>query len=776
MKSSIGRSNGKGMKGKGGGGSTSSLGLAETHLQSLESSLMTSPQDRLNGNSGNGSNSTARSTATAAAIAYSRALRERANGKSTSAFTSSSSTYTGIASPDDEVNGVTRSPLYGQYPSTRIAADAYSSTLLIQPSNTGHNNQSKQQQQQPIYASHYETLDRSSIESSSSSSNSHSGSGGASKLSNLPALRSNNLLSSSVRDLLTSTLRNSDHSSIVNTSNAPSGASSHLIQSIGPRSTVIRSSFDHELPSGHRVTSNDQSIRTYATLIDSSARTSNNSCGTTATTTLGQRESSAYDSTSGANATVNSNVPTTTCLVRTQSGSRFIFPAELAENPLQSTLDHSLIMRTGPGGGGGVGSGSTNPSGGPGSTATGGHRGGTFGKIGRSNSSSFGLSSTFQSRFSKNWFTTTGPLGVRTRNSPVKLWRTIALILLILCSVLFFSLMYTINLYRALSECTCSTLMIDDPADVNSLNGGAGSSDSRAIMSSSSSSNSYLNHKSNNQQTGHSYFNSNTNNGHRMNQQQQQQILDNSSPNLVPVNSNCNINCPILCSGRGTYLQGSCQCSNGWKGKECNIAEDECESTNCSGHGECISGECNCYPGFTGVNCELESCPIFCSGHGRYIKGSCHCSPGWKGKECELRKDQCESPNCSGHGLCVEGDCVCKPGWKGASCNVSTSHCEVPNCNGHGQCVNGICQCDPKYKGIHCEISDCLDSTCSGHGVCFEAKCICKPGWRGENCSQIDDRLSKFFPNCSGHGVYDIEAEKCSCFSGWSGENCSLSK
>ena len=770
MKSS--NSSGRNKKSK---GSNVSLGLAETHLQSLESSLMsTSTADRFNGNtstsSGNGNSAASRSTATAAAIAYSRALRERANGKSNSAFTSSTSTYSGIVSPDDEIHGVTRSPLYGGsgYPSTRIPTDAYSSTLLIHASNSTGNQskqQQQQQQQQPIYSSHYETLDRSSIESTSSSCNSHSGSGG--KVSNLPGLRSNNLLSSSVRDLLTSTLRH-DQSSIVNGNNSSNSSaagaggagasSSHLIQSIGPRSTVIRSSFDHEVPSGHRM--NDQSVRTYATLIDSSTsshRTSNNLCASTASSSATgqqQQQSSVYDTTS---VTASATVPTT-CLVRTQSGSRFIFPAELAENPLQSTLDqHSLLMRNN--GSNNVNVLTTNSS----DLNT---RASTFNnKINRSNSSSFGLSSTFQSRFAKNWFTTTGgPLGgVRTRNSPVKLWKSIALILLLLCLILLFSLMYTINLYRSLSDCTCSTLMIDDPA--------TDGPDTRAIMSS----NSFLNQKSRGAAShtsgGHQnpYFNSPV---HRNQQQQQQQLMDTSSPNLVPVNSNC----PTLCSGRGSYSQGSCHCNSGWKGKECSIPEDECESSNCSGHGDCLSGECNCYPGFTGVNCENELCPIFCSGHGRYIKGSCHCNNGWKGKECELRKDQCESPNCSGHGLCVEGDCVCKPGWKGFTCNISTTQCEVADCNGHGKCINGICQCDIQYKGIHCEITDCIDSTCSGHGVCFEGKCICKTGWRGENCSSIDDRISKYFPNCSGHGVYDIESEKCSCFPGWSNENCSIRK
>ncbi|KFM74728.1 Teneurin-3, partial [Stegodyphus mimosarum] len=43
--------------------------------------------------------------------------------------------------------------------------------------------------------------------------------------------------------------------------------------------------------------------------------------------------------------------------------------------------------------------------------------------------------------------------------------------------------------------------------------------------------------------------------------------------------------CPILCSGRGQYVNGACMCSSGWKGKECHLRDDECETADCNGHG-----------------------------------------------------------------------------------------------------------------------------------------------------------------------------------------------
>jgi hypothetical protein len=62
--------------------------------------------------------------------------------------------------------------------------------------------------------------------------------------------------------------------------------------------------------------------------------------------------------------------------------------------------------------------------------------------------------------------------------------------------------------------------------------------------------------------------------------------------------------CPVLCSGRGQYLNGECVCSSGWKGKECQLREDECEVNDCNGHGDCVDGSCHCFPGYKAKHCE----------------------------------------------------------------------------------------------------------------------------------------------------------------------------
>lgn len=62
--------------------------------------------------------------------------------------------------------------------------------------------------------------------------------------------------------------------------------------------------------------------------------------------------------------------------------------------------------------------------------------------------------------------------------------------------------------------------------------------------------------------------------------------------------------CPVLCSQRGEYINGECQCNPGWKGKECSLRHDECEVPDCNGHGHCNNGKCACARGFKGKFCE----------------------------------------------------------------------------------------------------------------------------------------------------------------------------
>lgn len=69
--------------------------------------------------------------------------------------------------------------------------------------------------------------------------------------------------------------------------------------------------------------------------------------------------------------------------------------------------------------------------------------------------------------------------------------------------------------------------------------------------------------------------------------------------------------CPVLCSQRGEYINGQCQCNPGWKGKECSLRHDECEVADCNGHGHCVSGKCQCIRGYKGDMCEEGNDTIY---------------------------------------------------------------------------------------------------------------------------------------------------------------------
>ncbi|KAH9422932.1 Teneurin-2 [Dermatophagoides pteronyssinus] len=160
---------------------------------------------------------------------------------------------------------------------------------------------------------------------------------------------------------------------------------------------------------------------------------------------------------------------------------------------------------------------------------------------------------------------------------------------------------------------------------------------------------------------------------------------------------------------------------------------------NCNNHGYCHTGRCHCFPGFIGTDCADNVCPVFCNGHGQYLQGSCRCETGWKGRECSIRSNECETSDCNGNGLCIDG----------------------------------ICHCHPGFKGDDCEQANCVDPECSGHGVCLDGNCFCKAGFAGPNCSEPDRKLHKFFPNCSNHGLYDLENDLCMCHTHYSGSDCS---
>jgi len=72
--------------------------------------------------------------------------------------------------------------------------------------------------------------------------------------------------------------------------------------------------------------------------------------------------------------------------------------------------------------------------------------------------------------------------------------------------------------------------------------------------------------------------------------------------NILP---QCWAICPSNCSNRGSCQMGKCNCSNGWKGRDCSVVPS-CISNGCSNHGSCTDqGLCHCDSDYTGENCSI---------------------------------------------------------------------------------------------------------------------------------------------------------------------------
>jgi hypothetical protein len=181
-------------------------------------------------------------------------------------------------------------------------------------------------------------------------------------------------------------------------------------------------------------------------------------------------------------------------------------------------------------------------------------------------------------------------------------------------------------------------------------------------------------------------------------------------------------------------------------------SQDPCANVNCGLHGSCsynTNGTCTCTSGFTGANCEndTDECASSPCRNGATCTDaidnySCACAAGFAGATCGANIDDCASTPCQNGGICTDAingyTCACATGFAGAACGTNIDDCASTPCQNGGVCtdvINGYtCACTNRYTGNQCQtqpppccstISErCRPAHCAA--VC----CVCVGGRR----------------------------------------------
>lgn len=201
---------------------------------------------------------------------------------------------------------------------------------------------------------------------------------------------------------------------------------------------------------------------------------------------------------------------------------------------------------------------------------------------------------------------------------------------------------------------------------------------------------------------------------------------------------------------------------------------DNCDILSCPINSECVStgfiSSCECFQGYVGRQCNLNPCflnPCHNNGSCLNIYGSvkCLCADKFSGRYCDEIVDPCLSKPCL-NGVCHSENstnyyCECLDGYTGIACETNIDECASNPCSSL-HCIDGINQ-------YYCKCPQCI------HGLCLyknnQPFCWCFPGYKGTNCSEnINECLSN--PCVHGHCTDHSDGYKCTCESGYTGWNC----
>ncbi len=174
----------------------------------------------------------------------------------------------------------------------------------------------------------------------------------------------------------------------------------------------------------------------------------------------------------------------------------------------------------------------------------------------------------------------------------------------------------------------------------------------------------------------------------------------------------------------GDCSSGSCVCSAGWAGAQCdscaaNHYGASCTACACGSHGTCSAGlsgtgACSCATGFAGSacngcaagrfgsNCDVCTCTNGTCADGLTGSGLCStCNAGYYGQNCSQA-----CPNCGTHGTCNggpsgNGQCTCAAGFAGTLCNIDLT--------GTGNDGNVTFSADTNLSSVNTGTRSCSD-------------------------------------------------------------------
>ena len=194
-----------------------------------------------------------------------------------------------------------------------------------------------------------------------------------------------------------------------------------------------------------------------------------------------------------------------------------------------------------------------------------------------------------------------------------------------------------------------------------------------------------------------------------------------------------------VCAMKNIY-EYDCVCDPGWRGLNCELLVDYCESNPCFGESICTGFQsgfsCECVSGFEGVLCDINenNCiPNPCKIYGVDLRSGidgcldktngfeCVCKTSFQGDLCQNTVQFCQSDPCYPENTeqCVDKidingesfyECSCLAGFTGNRCFTDINECESEPCLNDGNCIDGIngykCEClEDEFEGELCEVA-----------------------------------------------------------------------